>query len=102
GETSQEGKVIRLPGAANDTGGIEAAKAGADRWAPFAAADSAAAKGFDQIASADAGFRPQDFVEGAKAAYEMIIGAFAAGDRQTLRGLLAKDVNDSFAAAIAD
>lgn len=101
-EAGTESKIIRLPGAANDTGSTDMSKAGADRWAPFVASGSAAERGFDQIASLDRDFRPADFVEGAKAAYEMIIGAFATGDRQSLRGLLAKDVNESFAAAIAD
>jgi predicted lipid-binding transport protein (Tim44 family) len=97
-----EGKVIRLPGAANDAGGADAFKGGPERWAPFAAPGSALAKGFDDVAATDDSFRPGDFIEGAKSAYEMIIGAFAAGDRQTLRGLLAKDVYESFAAAVTD
>ncbi|MFN3890033.1 MAG: Tim44/TimA family putative adaptor protein [Beijerinckiaceae bacterium] len=101
-ESRSEGKVIRLPGAANDAGAGDMARNSADRWAPFAAPDTPLAKGFDQIAALDSGFRPRDFVDGAKSAYEMIIGAFAAGDRQTLRGLLAKDVYESFAAAVSD
>lgn len=102
-EGRPEGKVIRLPGAANDVGGAgEDVRGGAERWAPYAAAGSGAAQGFDQIAALDPGFQPGEFIEGAKAAYEMIIGAFAAGDRQTLRGLLAKDVYDSFSAAISE
>ena len=101
-ELKSDGKVIRLPGAANDVGAAEPVNGGADRWAPFASADSSLAKGFDQIVAMDATFHPPEFVEGAKGAYEMIIGAFAAGDRQTLRGLLAKDVYDSFADAITD
>lgn len=101
-DAKSDGNVIRLPGAANDAGAAEPSKGAADRWYPYAALDTTLAKGFDQIAALDPGFRPREFVEGAKSAYEMIIGAFAAGDRQTLRGLLAKDVFESFAAAIAD
>ena len=98
-----EGKVIRLPGSSADvSGGSEEGRAGPERWAPFAASGSGVAAGFDQIAALDPTFRPGEFVEGAKSAYEMIIGAFAAGDRQTLKGLLAKDVYDSFAAAITE
>jgi predicted lipid-binding transport protein (Tim44 family) len=100
--TKSEGNVIRLPGAANDAGANAAANMGADRWAPFASAGTPVATGFDQILVLDATFRPGEFVEGAKGAYEMIIGAFAAGDRPTLQGLLAKDVYDSFAAAVSD
>jgi predicted lipid-binding transport protein (Tim44 family) len=41
-------------------------------------------------------------MEGAKAAYEMIVTAFAQGDRQTLKNLLEKDVYDGFERAIAE
>ena len=53
------------------------------------------------IAAIDPNFNGQTFLSGAKAAYELIVVAFAAGDRQTLRPLLAKDVMESFDAAIA-
>ena len=36
------------------------------------------------------------------AAYEMIVGAFASGDRKTLKGLLSREVYDGFEAAIRD
>ena len=100
-EVKAEGNVIRLPGAANDAGAAEV-KSGADRWAPFATPESPLANGFDSVVALDSSFRPGEFVQGAKGAYEMIVTAFAAGDRQTLRGLLAKDVYDSFAAAVSD
>ncbi|RDE08534.1 Tim44/TimA family putative adaptor protein [Pelagibacterium lacus] len=58
--------------------------------------------GLRAIAEADAGFSPKQFIEGAKSAYEMIVTAYAAGDRKTLRMLLDKDVYDSFDAAIAE
>ena len=41
-------------------------------------------RGFDAIAAADRGFAPDRFIAGARAAYEMIVGAFAAGDLTTL------------------
>ena len=47
-------------------------------------------------------FDIEHFLTGAKAAYEMIVSAFAAGDRTTLRNLLAPDVYDGFVAAIAE
>jgi len=53
-----------------------------------------------QIRLADASFDPQRFSEGAKAAFEMIVTAFAQGDTATLRPLLADDVYENFAAAI--
>jgi len=58
--------------------------------------------GLEDIAAADKSFDPKEFIDGAKAAYEMIIMSFAAGNRTALRDLLAKDVYESFVAAIAD
>jgi predicted lipid-binding transport protein (Tim44 family) len=67
----------------------------------FAHGDAGVAEGLKAIADADAGFTPKSFLEGAKAAYEMIVTAFAHGDRQTLKNLLEKDVFDGFVSAIA-
>ena len=47
-------------------------------------------------------FDVNHFVDGAKMAYEMIVTAFADGDRATLKNLLASDVYDGFEAAIAE
>lgn len=58
------------------------------------------ASGLKAIADADPGFSPKGFVEGAKSAYEMIVTAFATGDRKTLKNLLEKDVYDGFERAI--
>ncbi len=60
------------------------------------------ASGLRAIAEADPTFTPKSFLEGAKMAYEMIVTAFAAGDRATLKNLLDKDVYDGFARAISD
>lgn len=72
------------------------------RWKGFAEDGTPVAKGLDDIVAADPTFEAASFVQGARAAYEMIVQAFAAGDTRTLKGLLAKDVFDSFAATIAD
>lgn len=73
-----------------------------DRWKPYAEAGTPVAEGLDAIARRDPSFDARGFVEGAKQAYEMIVAAFAKGDRRTLQSLLAKDVYDSFAGAIAE
>ncbi len=52
------------------------------------------------IRQVDANFDRRTFADGARAAYEMIVVAFAAGDHQTLQPLLAEKVYKSFAAAI--
>ena len=64
--------------------------------------DTGIADGLKAIADADPSFGPKTFLEGAKQAYEMIVTAFAQGDRQTLKNLLEKDVYDGFERAIKD
>jgi predicted lipid-binding transport protein (Tim44 family) len=73
-----------------------------DRWKGIAASGSATAAGLDAIVAADKGFDPRHFLTGARAAYEMIVVAFAQGDRRTLREWLSKDVYDSFDAVIRE
>lgn len=68
----------------------------------FAHGDEQVAAGIRAIAEADSTFTPKIFMEGAKSAYEMIVTAFAQGDRQTLKNLLDKDVYDGFERAIKD
>lgn len=72
----------------------------ADRWAGIAAPGSAVAAGLDAIANADRSFDARNFLEGAKAAYEMIVMAFAEGDRKTLRNMLGKELFEEFASAL--
>ena len=48
----------------------------------------------------DPTFDPKHFLTGARAAYEMIVTAYAQGDRRSLKNLLAKEVYDGFEAAI--
>ncbi len=52
------------------------------------------------IAGADPRFDLLSFLEGAKAAYGMILEAFWKGDKETLRDLTDDDVYEGFAAAI--
>lgn len=56
--------------------------------------------GLKQIMTADASFVPREFLQGARAAYEMIVLAFARGDRKGLKDLLSKDVFDGFNSVI--
>lgn len=59
------------------------------------------APGIRAIRAADPSFDQKSFEGGASAAFEMIIGAFAQGDADALRPLLANDVYNDFAGAIA-
>lgn len=54
-----------------------------------------------RIRDADPTFDVAEFTDGAKVAYEMIVTAFADGDRQLLRNLLSSEVYAGFESAIA-
>jgi len=56
--------------------------------------------GLTQIRLADPSFDLNQFLAGARAAFEMIVQAYAAGDKEALRPLLADDVFAGFAGAI--
>lgn len=106
-ERPRSDKVIRLP----DRG--EGGERPRGRAAPVAAegeAEAAPRKAegreldavLARIALADRNFDKQGFLTGARAAFEIILGAFAADDTGQLRTLLADDVYDEFAAAIRE
>ncbi len=59
-----------------------------------------AAGGLEDIHRADRSFDPRDFLAGAKAAYRMIVEAFARGDRDALKPLLDDDVYEAWDRAI--
>jgi predicted lipid-binding transport protein (Tim44 family) len=73
-----------------------------DRWKDVASPGTALAQGLDAIAAGDSSFDPKHFLSGARSAYEMIVLAFANGDRRALRDLLSSEVYDSFDAVIKD
>ncbi|RFC64060.1 calcium-binding protein [Fulvimarina endophytica] len=54
-----------------------------------------------RIQDADPAFDPEEFIEGAKIAYEMVVDAFAQGDRTVLKNLLSPEVYEGFEAAIS-
>jgi len=58
------------------------------------------ADGLKAIAATDRSFNATEFLAGGRTAYEMIVTAFAEGDRKVLKQLLSKDVYDGFVAAI--
>lgn len=90
GAEESDDKVIQLPG-----GGRRQEEAAFD-----ADGDDPVAAGLTQIRLADRSFDPEGFLQGARAAFEMIVMAFASGDKETLRGLLADEVYADFARAI--
>ena len=99
----ESGTVIRLPGSGEDrTPEAVPTPPERDAWTKLVAPDvPGVLDGLDRIKAADASFSPVDFVQGARSAYEMIVTAFAKGDKAALTPLLARDVLDSFSASIA-
>ncbi|MFG1422717.1 Tim44/TimA family putative adaptor protein [Roseixanthobacter liquoris] len=75
---------------------------GGFRWQGVTTERSPVAQALDQIVAIEPDFDAKQFLAGAKGAYELIVLAFANGDRRQLKDLLAKDVYDGFIAAIAD
>ena len=72
----------------------------ARRLKDIAPENSDVAHKLSALAQQDRNFDPKHFMQGARTAYEMIVTAFAQGDRKTLRQLLNREVFDSFAAAL--
>ena len=95
--------VVTLPGR-----GLDGAQKPTDtsepseRWKGIAEPGTALASGLDAVASEDKTFDAKHFVAGARAAYEMIVLAYAEGDRRALKNLLSREVYDGFEAAIRD
>ena len=108
GELVGQDKIVTLP--RREREGEQAAPApvgqtradGEQRVRAYAAANSEVSQGLVEIYRADSSFDPDHFVQGAKAAYEIIVTAFAEGNRKTLKGLLNNEVYDGFNNAIAE
>ena len=96
--------VATLPGRAAAEGAKKPAEPTepAERWKGIAEPGSAVAAGLDALAGEDKAFDVQHFVTGARAAYEMIVLAYAQGDRRTLKNLLSREVYEGFEAAIRE
>jgi predicted lipid-binding transport protein (Tim44 family) len=92
--------VVRLPGANGSRPAAEVPAA--EPWKGFAEPGTPMAQNLTEIARAEPSFDAATFLEGAKSAYEMIVTAFAQGDRKTLKDLLSKDVYEGFERAITE
>ena len=102
-ERDEEGKVIPMPdrkrGRRDDEDDDERLS-DHDVFEEFAEdgerSESNVSAGLAQIQRADGSFDKDQFLGGARGAFEMILAAFADGDSKTLRPLLANDVYDNF------
>ncbi|MFT4180476.1 MAG: Tim44/TimA family putative adaptor protein [Rhizobium sp.] len=91
------GKVVTLP--RRDAAEEEDRFAAIDAFTP---AGTPLNDSLRELNKADPAFNPKEFVNGARMAYEMIVMAFADGDRKALKGLLSREVYEGFDAAIAE
>jgi predicted lipid-binding transport protein (Tim44 family) len=97
-DPADSGNVVAMPRRKSDaTDAKQPAYADIDAIAPEGSEFNVALR---SIRDRDASFVPVKFLDGAKMAYEMIVLAFADGDRKTLKNLLSKEVFDGFAAAL--
>lgn len=86
-------RIIQLPQKA-ETQKLELTK---EILAPYDDATRMAFLAFQRI---DTDFNPDDFLEGAKSAFEMLVTAYREGDRETLKMLLSRELYDNFDKAL--
>lgn len=89
----ERGNVIELPGRNAQRAQAEELDLGSYEGTPQEA-------GIREVNKADPTFEPNSFLTGARAAFEMIVEAFAKGEKDSLRPLLADEVYSNFATAI--
>lgn len=107
GNAANDDKVVTLPGvrkADNQSAyDPDLAENGENPdWGAIAPEGSPLADGLTAILSRDPNFDPEQFLDGAGIAYEMIVTAFAQGDRDQLKNLLIPAVYDGFSTVITE
>src|SRR6476469_2673160 len=97
-------QVVTLPPRPPETAtrNVEPAPPPADRWKGVAETGSSIAAGLDAVVAVDPTFDAGHFITGARTAYEMIVTAFAEGDRRQLRSLLSREVYEGFDTVIGE
>lgn len=103
----QQDKVVTLPRkepepAGRAAAGVATAAEAEARLMSLAGGNAQVEHGLRELGRLDASFDGQHFIAGARQAYELIVTAFAEGNRKTLKELLSRDVFDGFAAAISE
>jgi predicted lipid-binding transport protein (Tim44 family) len=99
-------RVVALPRGRSGRAPVEASGPSMEdieaRLGRHATKDSPLGQSLTALMRADPGFDPGQFLDGAKAAYEMIVMAFAQGDEAELSQLLGPDVFEGFQRAIRE
>ena len=102
-EQAARDKVVTLPTRRADQQATATATAEAEaKLKSHANGDAAVEHGLMKIFQADPAFDAAHFLNGSKQAYEMLVMAFAEGNRKVMKDLLSREVFDGFSAAIAD
>lgn len=96
GNKANDDNVIQMPG----TKASDEEQEDVPVWEGVAEKDSKIAKVLEEVHALDHSFAAVPFLDGAKAAYEMIVTGFAAGDKKSLKNLLSKEVFSGFSSAI--
>src|SRR5207253_4152216 len=102
---AQDKNVVTMPGKVIDQAPLAPTAEPtppSDRWKGLTEPGTALALGLDAIAEKESAFDPRHFLSGARGAYEMIVLAFANGDRRALKDLLSSEVFESFEGVIKD
>ena len=95
-QVGAEPPVLREPRPANDPA-LPEPEESHDERSPVFGLD---APGIEAVRAAEPDFEPRTFLQGAKAAHGLIIGAYAAGDRNKLRPFVTEEVFATFEAGI--
>ena len=94
-------RIGRQPG--DSPGQAPPATGPADRRAPeLASPPDVELTGLAALKARDPAFDLEKFLQGARSAYEMIVRAYATGDRAALKGLLSPEVMAGFERAMAE
>jgi predicted lipid-binding transport protein (Tim44 family) len=108
GKLAGQDKVVTLPrrereeADARPAAERQAEADGEQRVKEYAAGNGDIVKGLVDIVRMDSAFDPSHFLQGARVAYEIIVTAFAEGNRRTLKDLLSPEVYEGFNTAIAE
>jgi predicted lipid-binding transport protein (Tim44 family) len=96
-------KVVRLPDRPDaPTDAAPNTPDAAPPETPTSTADGPLEAGLTQIRIADESFSPDEFVSGARIAFEMVLAAYSEGDREKLQGLLSDEVLANFDQSITE
>lgn len=101
GSPTGRDNVVPLPGRAQNDA-LTGDQVDLENLARFADPDTPLFETLREISTRDRNFDPAHFLSGAKMAYEMIVTAFAEGNKTQLKSLLEADVYDGFVSAIKD